>query len=171
MEWTNRISWAQLAGNIAILLGLYFVIAEMQQNGAIARAELVSGTTETFYAINQQLSDPEFAKLYMKSLHDPVNLVESERLQINALFDSVLKQYGREYRLYDLGVFAEYEFVPRGSSPFFFGGDYGRAWWEIHKSSVHPAVAEIVDDELSRSGGESSWIQYDAQLMDILNDR
>ena len=154
----------------AILIGLYAVYAETQQNGAIARAELVSGTTETFYAINQQLSDPAFAKLYIKSLHDPGNLAESERLQINALLDTVLKQYGREFRLYDLGVFAEYEFVPRDSSPFFFGGAYGRAWWEIHKSSIHPAVAAVVDDQLSKSDGESSWIQYDSQLMDKLSE-
>ena len=168
MQTRNWKELAELGGISVILIGLVFVYLEIQQNGIIARAELLSGTTETFFAINQQLSDPDFAKLYMKSLHSPTDLTESERLQINALLDTVLKQYAREIRIYDLGVFGEYEDVARGSSPFFFGGTYGRAWWEIHKGTVHPTIAAVVDDELSKTDGNSSWIEYDAQLIQKL---
>jgi len=166
-NWKNM---AELGGIAAILLGLFFVYLEIQQNGTIARAELMSGTTENLVEIHWQLSDPEFARLYAKSLHTPAELTEPERIQLDGFFSNVRFTFTRERRLYNLGVFAEYEIVPRLYGPRFFSSGYGRAWWDIRKKTTDPAIVKVIDEELSRLDGTIVFFEFDRQITQQLRD-
>ena len=168
MNWEKFYPWLRLGGNLAILIGLILVYLEIQQNGTIARAELGADVGQNFFAINQQLSDPAFSKLYTKGLHAPIELTESERLQLNSLFGNVMLQFGSELRLYNLGIFAEYEYVPRRWGPWLFSSGYGKAWWNVHRNRSNPAIARIIDEELSKLDGKSIPLELDAQVMQQL---
>ena len=116
----------ELAGVVAILIGLFFVYLEIKQNADIGYAELASGSSEKLVGIFEQMSDPEFASLYAKSLHTPADLTESERIQLSVFFEIVKTMFTREIRLYKLGLFREYEIAPRWLGAKFFGRGYGR---------------------------------------------
>ena len=170
MQSTNWKNIAELGGIAAILLGLFFVYLEIQQNGTIARADLMSGTTENLVGIHQQLSDPEFARLYAKSLHTPAELTEPERIQLDGFFSQVRFTFTRERRLYNIGVFAEYDVVPRLYGPRFFSSGYGRVWWDIRKKTTDPAVVMVIDEELSKLDGSSVYLEFDGQITQQLGD-
>ncbi len=75
---------------LAILLGLYFVYAELRQNGVIARAEVNNIVFQNLMDQRRWKSDPEFSKIYLKGLYAPGELTEAERFRLNEFYDSVL---------------------------------------------------------------------------------
>ena len=160
----------ELAGVVAILTGLLFVYLEIKQNGDIAYAELVSGSSEKLVGIFEQMSDPEFASLYAKSLHTPADLTESERIQLNVFFEIVKTMFTRELRLSKLGIFDEYEIAPRWLGPKFFGRGYGRAWWNVRKKETNPEIVEVVEEELSKLDVTSDLLDFDNQVELQLDD-
>jgi len=170
MRLTNWKVIVEKAGIAAILVGLFFVYLEIQQNGVIARAELVSGTTDKLDSIHQQLSDPEFAMIYVKGLHTPLDLTETERNQLNAFFQRVTTLFTREFLLHDLDVFAEYENIPREFGKVFFSSGYGNAWWNVKAKSYNPAIVAIVNEELSKLNSNSVALETDEQIMQQLGD-
>ena len=155
---------AELAGIIAILAGLYFVYDEIQQTATIARAELNSVSSQRMWELNGYMSDPEFSKLYLKGLHTPTELNETERFRLNAFYQRVLELYGFEFRNYQLGIFAEYEIVPRNSSPVFFGSGYGRIFWNVRREFYNPAIVKIVDDALANIEGDGVLLDFDSEV-------
>ena len=160
----------ELAGIVAILIGLLFVYSEQKQIADIAYAELVSGTSAKLVGIHEHMSDPEFASLWVKSLHTPADLTESERIQLNAFFEIVRTLFTRELRLYNLGIFGEYEIAPRWLGPKFFGSGYGRAWWNVRKKVTNPEIVEVVDEELSKLDATNDLLDFDSQVELQLDD-
>jgi hypothetical protein len=152
-------------GIIAILIGLIFVYFEMRQNATIARAELVDGTAEQINQVYESLSDPEFAEIYSKSLREPGNLTDSEKIQLNSFYERVFRMFGRELVLFNLGVFGEYRSIPTQIAPTFFSSAYAAAWWSARKKTVSPSLVSIIDTSLMENEGRNSFADIDAQIM------
>ena len=164
MKSTNWKDIAELVGITAILLGLYFVYAEIRQNVVIARAELDSITNQNIIEQKRWLSDPEFSTIFLKGLNTPGELNEVERFRLNSFYESVLIMYGFEHLNYSHGIFGEYTLVPRLNSPAIFGAGYGRFWWNAHRDTANPDIAEVIDKTLSELNGANVVLDLDRQI-------
>ena len=156
---------AELVGLAAILIGMYFVYAEIQQNSQIARAELANETAEYLRSIQEKLSDPQFAALYVKARHSPSDLTETERLQLNAFFEQLIIIFGRERLLFNLGVFGETESIPRMLAPKFLASGYGEIWWNARKVSYGSSGNAQVDKALSSFDGANLILELDQRII------
>ena len=134
---------------LAILIGLYFVYAEIRQNVVIARAELGSTTNQNLIEQKRMLSDPDFSTIFLKGLRSPDQLTEAERFRLNNFYESTLVMYGFEFLNYSYVIFGEFMSVPRRNSPAIFGAGYGRYWWNERRQSVNPRIAEAIDEALT----------------------
>ncbi len=155
---------------LAILLGLYFVYAEIRLSGIIARAELNSITFQSLIDQRRWKSDPEFSKIYLKGLYAPAELTEAERFRLNQFFDSVLISYEFEYTNYNYGIFTEYTGVARTTSPAIFGAGYGRFWWNVHGKTANPDIAEVIDNAISELDGANVVFDLDNQIRQQMED-
>ena len=163
----------ELAGITAILIGLVFVYLEIQQNGIVARASLASGTSDQIDSIYQQLSDPQFAAVYSKSLQSPGSLTESERMQLNGYFSRFMPMFGRERILYRLGLWESPDAIVRTFAPTFLATGYGKIWWSVRKETVEPDMAAAIDDAI-RAPAERAQIglaEFDQQILQSLKDQ
>lgn len=149
----NSLKWneiAELVGLAAILSGIFFVYAEIKQNGTIAQAELNFANRANLDDISTRVLDPEFSALYLKGIHNPAELNETERQSLNAHFESLLAVLSFEYHSTRLGIFREYEILPRQIAREYFAVGYGRAFWNVRMRTYIPQVVTIVEDELSK---------------------
>ena len=149
---------------LAILIGLYFVYAEIRQNVVIARADLGSTTNQNLIEQRRVLSDPEFSSLFLKGLRSPDQLTEAERFRLNNFYESTLIMYGFEFLNYSYGIFGEFTSVPRLNSPVIFGAGYGRYWWNARRQSVNPGIAEAIDKALADQSEPDVFQELDRQI-------
>lgn len=140
----------EVVGLVAILSGMYFVYAEIKQNGTIARAELSSDSIQRLSELRDKLLDPEFSALYQKGFKSPSDLSESERDMLRAYFRSLIWILYFEYQNYNLGIFAEYDQMARTVTRQFFASGYGRAYWRAVENRITADIAAVVNEELSK---------------------
>ena len=165
-EWKGAV---EFVGITAILAGLLFVYLEIQQNGDIARADLASGAAERIDSIYQHLSETELSSIYAKSLHEPGELTEVERIQLNAFFERVFRIFGREWALFHFGVADDYRILPTQIAPVFFHSGYGKIWWNIRKETVTPPLVMTIDRALAESEGRESFIKIDSRIKELID--
>lgn len=119
--------------------------------------------------VNQMLSEPQFAGVYTKALSLPRDLTAEERLQVNAMLSSVANIFRRERQLYNMGIFVEYENMPRTVSAIFFTTEYGRAYWAVERETMPEAIRRVVDEVLVRETGFDNHKAFDAKLVEHLS--
>jgi len=156
---------AELAGIVAILFGLYFVYEEIQQNGVIAKAELISQNIQRRSELNEQFRSPVFVNLYLKGIRTPDELDEIERLQLDRYFRERLSLVNFEFYNYKLGLFDEFSQMARSVARNNFLSGYGRAWWNIRRKTHAPAVVKVIDDEIAKHEGFDAHAKFDAEIL------
>ncbi len=151
MRWNDI---AELVGMVAIVIGLYFVYAELRQSSVIVRAEMSTETNQIFAKLDEQERVPAFASILVKAEMSPENLTRVERVQLNSYYRRVLTAYARENYYYRRGIFPEWVSFIRLTAPRYFGSGYGQAWWNVRKtffiSSTRAEVAAEVDRSLEQ---------------------
>jgi hypothetical protein len=156
---------AELVGLAAILSGMYFVYAEIQQNGVIARAELSSESFQRMAELRDKLLDSEFSDLYQKGVLSPESLSKSERHVLRAYFESLLWVLGSEYQNHSLGIFAEYDGMARLVTRQHFVRGYGRAFWNAAKLRFNPDIVAVVNEELAKIDAAGGYVDLDLEIL------
>ncbi len=167
-NWKAAVEFAGIAG---ILLGIYFVYAELKLNSTIARAELNVFVNQQHLDVRDHFSDPEFVTIYSKGLDAASELTAAERRRLGAFYDSLANIFGYEYRNYLQGIFVEYEALPRKLVRNYMTGQFARAWWEIRKESMPDAVRIVIDDELAKHPFANLELQFDLKLEKNIRER
>jgi len=139
----------ELIGVGAILFGMFFVYAELRQNGTMARAEMSAESNRMFMALDEQARDPNFASILVKSRKSPKELTATERLQLNSYLLGVLRVYLRERYYYNRGIFDEWTSLIGPTAPHYFGSGYGRAYWDVQKKMFPTDIVIAIDEALS----------------------
>ena len=141
--------WFEMAGLAAILVSLVFLGYQLRQDQLIARSELASASFEMQIDINQQLLDPDFAKTYVAMLERPEELSLQQKLQIDALFHSVVRLFVRECFMLARDIFVECHGIIRNNVRRYFGNPYGQAWWRDNRYYYPQApLPEWLDEEI-----------------------
>lgn len=163
----KSINWktaVELAGITGILIGLYFVYAELRLNSTIARAELNTGVTQLAEGLQDRFHDPEFVSVYLKGLETPGQLSGAERRRLRAFYDSMYNIFFFEFHNYYLGLFPEFENLPRVLARRHMTGKFGRAWWDLKRQDAPDALRIVIDDELASHGSTNLELEFDAKL-------
>lgn len=95
----NAKSWKDVVeffGISAIVVSLVFVGLQLRQDQIVAHAELGAGNFVELVAIDQKLTDMEFAATYMKMLQRPADLSEEEMVVVNAFLSQVVLAVARD---------------------------------------------------------------------------
>ncbi len=166
MKSVNWKSAVELAGIAGILLGLYFVYAELQQNSTIARAELNTYVNQQYLGIQEHFSDPEFLELYLKASESADALTIAERRQLYEFYEGIAAVIRYENWNYELSIFADQEGLPRILARRYMTGQFGRAWWAVTKDSMTEAARLIVDDEMSKTASANLDFEIDLKLLE-----
>ena len=138
--------WIEVVGIAAIVASLVFVGYQIQQDRAIARAQLGSETHGLMNAVYEAMYDPEFSDVYAKMLKDSDSLSTSEMLQINSRLSSVADLFYRECYLVRRGVFAHCDLMIRAYIPRFFGNEYAQKWWKASREQFY--LPEWINEEI-----------------------
>lgn len=173
MQSTSWKDIAELCGIAAIIVGLTLVYVEIQQNSRIARAGLMSDSSELQERIYGKLSDPQFAALYVEGYNSPEDLSESEQLQLHALYESVLSIIGRHNILYALGTVEFRSFYADMLAPQFFGAGYGKIWWNERKRSLDKGstLVQMIDEAVSQAETSNDLIKMNQRIADHINSQ
>ena len=166
MKSVNWKSTVELVGIAGILLGLYFVYAELQQNGTIARAQLNTYVNPQYLDIQDHFFDPEFLELYLKASESSDALTIAERRQLYEFYERIADVLRYENWNYLLGIFADREGLPRILTRRYMTGQFGRAWWAVARNSMPEAVKLVVDDELSKTASANLDFEIDLKLIE-----
>lgn len=138
--------WIEAIGIATIVASLVFVGYQIQQDRAIARAQLGSETHTLINAVYEAMYDPEFSDVYAKMLEDSDSLSLSEMLQVNNRLNAVTDLFFRECYLVRRGVFANCDQMIRANVPRFFGNEYAQKWWKAQPQ--RSLLPEWLDEEI-----------------------
>jgi hypothetical protein len=166
VDWKTIVEFTGIAG---ILVGLYFVFAELRQEGTVARADLNVGVMNLAEGVQSRFDDPAFTAMYLKGLEAVDDLSAVERRQLSAFYNSIAQIFVYEWHNYTLGLFPEYENLPRILTRRYMTGEYGRAWWAVNKVHMPNDIVVLVDDELSKYSGIVFDLQSDLELLEQVN--
>jgi len=166
IDWKTIVEFIGIAG---ILVGLYFVFVELRQESTVARADLNVGVMNLAEGVQSRFDDPAFTAMYLKGLEAADELSAVERRQLSAFYNSIAQIFVYEWHNYTLGLFPEYEDLPRILTRRYMTGEYGRAWWAVNKVHMPNDIIVLVDDELSKYSGMVFDLKSDLELLEQLN--
>jgi len=167
-DWKDAV---EIVGLVAIVVGLYYVYRELELNASIARAQLSAETAGNLLALDQALVTDDLAAAYARSLSDPEDLTDIERMKVNLFLVNILEQYMRECYYEEVGIFDECESYPRGTALKYFGSRYGRAFWStVRNNMVSPHIASVIDETLAAVPADDIYQQIDRAVQDKLSN-
>ena len=132
MDSVKLNEWLKVFANIGIVLGLLMVGVQLKQNSDLARMQLVYEESTRAIELESEVIGERGAAVWAKSIEDPENLTLEEVRIMEALLWSFYEQLRGTYRLAQLGLLTEDDWLARVNSEvtFYFSDPYSRAWWK-----------------------------------------
>jgi len=121
--------WLTLGANVGVLLGLFFLIAELNQTGEMNRGETRNQVASELSELLRDVGNsPQLSALIVKAENN-AQLTESETLQYTRHTLSMLRYFENVHYQYRQGLYDEEEFSTQKE-----------AWRKVYASS-RPVVA------------------------------
>lgn len=148
LDSANR--WLTLTANVGVLIGLIFLVLEINQNTEVARSavdlELATMSTEFHMRVAE---NPGLARAYYIILHDPESLTEDEKIQLYFLIPSVFLLMEGAHRQYVRGYLPESGWTPyEGLISYLLESPIVRDWW-INGPTVFTNEFETTVEKIS----------------------
>jgi len=130
--WDRTNRWLTLAANIGVLLGLIVLIFEVRQNAALTRLSQETGRAAMFAQIELSLATPAASAAWMKAIHAPEDLTDSELRMAETQLVAIMQQWDTLISMEQEGLVdrARVKMHIRNTAPFFFGSRFAKRWWE-----------------------------------------
>jgi hypothetical protein len=147
LESANR--WLTLTANVGVLIGLIFLVLEINQNTEVARSavdlELATMSTEFHMRVAE---NPDLARAYYMILHDPESLTEDQKIQLYFLIPGVFLLMEGAHRQYVRGYLPKSGWTPyEGLISYLLRSPIVRDWWidgpTVFTKDFETAVEEI----------------------------
>lgn len=156
-------AWLNLAGNIAILLGLVALAVEINTNTQAQRLQIL----ENSYALSAEAQlavaeNADLQELYAKVLLKPAELTPSELWGALNLLERQFETDERKYNLYKSGLLPEAVWQSElRTAPYNYGTAFGRLLWSEDKENFDPDFVALIDNELAHFEGEANddWLR------------
>ena len=130
--WDRTNRWLTLAANVGVLLGLIVLIFEVRQNAALTRLSQETGRAAMFAQIELSLATPAASAAWMKAVHTPEDLTDSELRMAETQLVAIMQQWDTLISMEQEGLVdrARVKMHIRNTAPFFFGSRFAKRWWE-----------------------------------------
>lgn len=146
MRW-NLNEWLRIASNLAVLIGLILIYAEIHNNTFVTRAVLIDSGMVQWSEVQRGFVDEGMAEVWVKAMSSPTDLTAAERARLNERFERLLLLYLRERVFVDFDIYEEWEGII-GATAFFFTNPYGRAFWAVRREGIDSRMVAAVDRAL-----------------------
>jgi hypothetical protein len=146
-------NWVQAATGLAVIIGLGFVVWELQQNREATQSQLSSDGWQMVTAQEVAVMGESPANALAKACKDPNEMTDAELVVLHNYYNNILNNHMR--RLQSLSRRGSFytEDVWKQSARYAFGLIFstpvGRAWWQ-QAISHEDELQAIGDDYLNR---------------------
>ncbi len=97
--------WLTLSANVGVLIGIFFLVAEMQQTNSIAKAEVKNSLTQSVYTLLQMQRDPRQIAALERSGDDWESLSFEERILLSSMASAIFRHFENAYYQHSFGVY------------------------------------------------------------------
>jgi len=170
MRW-NLNEWLRIASNLAVLVGLALIYAEIQNNTHVTRALLVDSGYSQASDVYSDFVDAGMAEVWTKSITSPSELTMAERAQLNERLESLLILYTRERFFTNLDIYQEWEGIVRTTAGVFLENPYGQAYWSVRRESYNSEIVDAVDRVLAGFPATNVYADFDSAILRELERR
>jgi hypothetical protein len=146
MNWEIIGAIAEIAGVIAVVATLAFLLTEVRNSRKATEAASVDALSTGFNTLHSQIiADPEFAKIWVTGLANPDEVGDLEKMRLGLQLQSYLNHYGALRRHYESGLLPKADLEPYsiGMSAF-MNSPGGRLL--SSGFSIPPTIAEDMDE-------------------------
>ena len=169
---TDRVNrWLTLAANLGVIVGIIFLVIEINQSTVTTRAEMFSSFQDEWIAIDLSWQNKEFAEAWAKAIENPEELTLTEMVQLNGFMWSYMDHITTYETFWDLGVFEEpqpsLEVIIADTVHIFMGNKFSQAWWAENKPQITSVSSAIIDREIENMANQNLDI-YNRIKMRIL---
>jgi quercetin dioxygenase-like cupin family protein len=131
-NWERANRWLTLGANIGVVLGLIILIVEVRQNAAMTRLAQETGRADMFAQIELSLATPAASAAWMKAIHTPETLTDSELRMAETQLVGIMQQWTTLFSMEQEGLVerARVRIHIENTAPFYFGSAFAKRWWE-----------------------------------------
>jgi hypothetical protein len=146
MDWNIISATGQWAGAIAVVVTLFYLAKQIQQQNANNDLNLHESILDGFNTVNSQLAiNEDLATLFVRGLYTPDKLTDEQATQFHWIFRLYANCYLKIYRLHQKGVISEEDWSGHAShGAMFFNSPGGQLWI----SSQGPSAFDSFFNEL-----------------------
>jgi len=126
--------WLTFGANVAVLIGLALVVAEIRQNTAIAELQFSQNRSLAIDQFELLNLDSDFAQTWAKSVQQPQSLTPAEYRMMDSYLAMRLEGWNRIYEMEERG------YEPPGTTErtmqnagIWFGNAFAQTWWKYER--------------------------------------
>jgi hypothetical protein len=161
-------SWIQNLTSAAVFIGLVLVALEIRENNAIAEDEALSEFWTNWIALSTPDYSTDIGSAYVKAINDPESLSDEEMFKLGSWLTAAMSTYGQLFLMHQEGrVSDDYQSELADDVEFYFGNNFGRAWYAENKDWMLPEMVEVIDEQLNNNPALDSrdyWSRIREQL-------
>ena len=146
-------SWLTIGANLGVIIGLFMLIIEVQQNESLTRMQLEADYIFASQAVESSRMEPETARIWNKAIYSPETLEPFELTILDSFLAVQLQNWWLLLQMSeaDLVSFQRVERAVINEAPFFFGNTFAKNWWRHEKNGWQGTTfRELVDPIINR---------------------
>jgi hypothetical protein len=143
-------SWLGLGANIGVVIGLFLVAFQINQDADLTKAQLFSDHTNSRREWNQAMMGENPMEIVAKSIERPHELTLAELQAMDLYFIAAINEIRRIEVLKEAGLSVDARI--EGLENFYFGSDFAKAWYKEFGGSktelkaVRDRIEEVKSD-------------------------
>jgi hypothetical protein len=166
MKWEN---WLALGTNIAVIIGLFLVVLELNQNSELTRVELVNEGNAIENELWQSLMGQVPKDVIAKSIECPEKLDLSDYVVLDSYLYTGMNLVYRSYELAKEGFFTPEDWKSEvdNYAHWYLSGEFGKAYWNnVGRDYFDGEFSEYVDSVLATPGDDmnQAWLKIVSAL-------
>ena len=147
MNWEAAGAIGEIIGATAVIGTLLYLGLQIRQQNLAQQLQVKESILEGFNRANEHLAtNPDLGALFVKGLHDPDILTDSESAQFSFLLRLYVNQYQKMYSLFSNGSLSRQEwenFAAQGA--WMLNKPGGKRWLDGHRSTFSEFTNELLN--------------------------
>lgn len=143
-------SWLSLGANIGVVVGLFLVAFQIDQEAELAKAQLFSDHTDSRREWNQAMMGNSPMDVVAKSIENPGDLTLAELHMMDMYFVAAINELRRLEVLRQAGL--DVGTSVEGLQSFYFGSNFAKAWYQEYGQGELPAIHDKINSV------DSDWV-------------
>ena len=155
----NIKSWISLLTNIGVLVGLFLLVIELNQNSQQLELQLQFQANQKIFENNRDLVGENVAAIFAKAITTPEELTFEEGLAASSHILNWLAVWEDKFFIYQNGLISEQEWKRdfEVSLGWILGSNFAKKVWLSMRSEFEPEFSEFVDSKLANISDNETY--------------